>query len=378
MHKIMRTLDDLGDVKGKIIFVRVDFNVPIVNGAVGDDFRIQKSFETIDKLQNLGAHIILASHIEGGTGTLEPVFEYLKNKYKIVFVKDYFSGTPPELKEALDQGNIVLLENLRKYGGEKENDEEFGKHLASFANYYVNEAFSSSHRSHASIVSVPKYIPGYAGIVFESEINGLSKALHPEHPFFFILGGAKFETKFPLAEKFFKLADTVFIGGALANDFLKAKGLATGKSLLSTGKFDLKPFLTEKLILPIDVVVSTKEGKETKMAEDVLPEDTIVDVGIETLALVVAKMRGAKLILWNGPLGNYENGFKEGTEDLARAIASSETESVVGGGDTVASIASLGLNDKFSFISTAGGAMLDFLANETLPGITALEQSGNV
>jgi phosphoglycerate kinase len=369
----MRTLHDLPDVSGKTVFVRVDFNVPIVNGKVGDDFRIQKSFQTIDFLREKGANIILASHIEGSSDTLYPVFEFLQEKYPLVFIREYESCVPDQMKEALLDGNMVLLENLRQYPGEKENSSDFAAHLASFADLYVNEAFPAAHRLHASIVGVPACIPGFAGFVFEEEVKHLSSVLHPKHPFVFILGGAKFETKLPLVEKFFAMAETVFIGGALANDFLKAKGFVTGNSLVSKGDIHLERFLTEKLILPIDVSVKNEQGTMIKMIEDVLPDDVISDVGPQSISLLTPIIQQAQCILWNGPLGNYELGFKEGTLGLAKSIAESSGISVVGGGDTVASISELGLNDSFTFISTAGGAMLDFLAKETLPGIVALQ-----
>lgn len=367
---MIKNLKD-ANLKGKQVFVRADFNVPVVNGKITDDFRIKKSFQTIDYLRQNGAKIILSSHIGGGTDTLHPVYDYLKQKYDVVFIEDYFPNVP-NLEAFFREGKIVLLENLRKYNEEKNNDDTFAKHLAGLADIYINEAFSASHREHASIVKIPKYIPGYTGFVFEEEVTELSKAFHPEHPFVFILGGAKFDTKLPLIRKFWNIADGVFIGGALANDFLKEKGLEVGKSLVSQKEYDLSPFLNEKLVLPIDVVVLGPGDGDTKFVEEVLPRDTIVDAGLETLAQFAAKIQGAKFILWNGPLGNYESGFKEGTLNLARLIAHSNANSIVGGGDTIASITGLGLSDKFSFISTGGGAMLEFLANETLPGIEAL------
>lgn len=371
----MRTISDIGDVNGKTLFVRVDFNVPVADGVVSDDFRIQKSLETIDHLLSLGARLILASHIEGGEATLRPVFEYLKKIYPIVFVEKYFPDSDVEITHALGQGHIVLLENLRVYKEEKANEPEFARHLASFAHAYVNEAFSASHREHASIVGIPKHIPSYAGFVFEKEVAELTKALQPEHPFLFILGGAKFETKLPIIEKFFDKADRVFIGGALANDFLLAEGAHMGHSLLSEGSFDLKKYLVHKLILPKDVVVQSENGTFTKTVGDIEPTETISDVGPNTIEYVKEEIKKSKFILWNGPLGNYEKGFKDATLSLAQAIAESGAISIVGGGDTVASIAQLNLSDKFSFISTGGGAMLDFLAHETLPGIEAMEAS---
>ncbi len=365
----MKTIKDINELEGKIVFVRSDFNVPIVDGAVGDDFRLIKSFELIDFLLNARAKIILASHIEGGDKTLRPIFKYLKDRYKISFVENYFPETP---EFDFSESKIILLENLRQYDGEVKNDEDFSKHLASFADLYINEAFPVSHREHASIVGIPKYISSFAGPVFERETSELARAFNPEHPFLFVLGGAKFDTKLPLVRKFFNLADYIFIGGALANDFFRAKGLNTGHSLLSEIETDLTDFLGDKLILPIDVIVENGGKSIVKKVEDVLPEDTISDVGPESIALLRDRVSSSKFILWNGPLGNYERGFKESTMSLAKIIADSSAMSIVGGGDTVASIAELHVEDKFSFVSTAGGAMLDFLANETVPGINAL------
>lgn len=371
----MKFIQNIGDIQGKTVFVRADFNVPVSNGVITDDFRIQKTLGVINFLKERGARIILASHFEGEGGSLSPVAKALGQYFPVTFVQNYYPQKPEEIETALGGGNIVLLENLRTYKEEKENSEEFAKHLASFADVYVNEAFASSHRDHTSIVGIPKLLPSYAGFVFAEEVMQLSKALHPEHPFVFVLGGAKFETKIPLIEKFYALADKVFIGGALANDFIKAAGFATGTSLLSSSEVDVKKFIGEKLIMPIDVLVKNGDEVITKKVEDITAEDYIVDVGPETLKLVEPVVASAKCVLWNGPLGNYELGYKNATLTLARFIAESNALSIVGGGDTVASIAELNLSDKFSFISTGGGAMLDFLANETLPAIKALNDS---
>jgi phosphoglycerate kinase len=268
-----------------------------------------------------------------------------------------------------------MLENTRRFKGEVENEKVLAKNFASLGSIFVNEAFSVSHRPHASIVGIPRIIPGYAGFLFADEVSHLSKAFNPPKPFLFILAGAKFETKFPLVKKFLELADTVFLGGALANDLLKAKGYEIG---LSKHAFSDLGFAevgaSPKLILPIDVVVEASGVAAIKDVSDVASNEKIVDAGPKTLALLAEKIAAAKFILWNGTLGAYEDGFVGPTEALAGSITSSGAESVVGGGDTLASIAKLNLTDKFSFVSTGGGAMLDFLANGTLPGITALEQ----
>lgn len=371
----MKTLRDIPLLSNKKVFLRADFNVPVRDGKVADDFRIKKTLSSIDFLREKGASIIMASHFEGEGGSLAPVAEYLRELYPVVFVSDYFPENNSQIKEALSNNSLVLLENVRKYEGEKSNDEKFAQHLASFADFYVNEAFASSHRNHASIVGIPRFIPGFAGFVFEEEVRELSKMFNPPHPFMFVLGGAKFETKLPLIKKFFNIADSVFIGGALANDFLKARGLPTGESLLSSSSPDIQEFLQEKLIVPCDALVKNDSGMVYKEIKDILPRDYIVDVGPETMKLVAEKVGVSKSLLWNGPLGNYEIGFKEATLSLAKSVALSGSFSVVGGGDTIASIAELNLFDEFSFISTGGGAMLDFLSHETLPGIDALNRS---
>jgi len=371
----MKYIHEIENLKGKTVFVRADFNVPVSAGVITDDFRVQKTLKTLDFLKNAGVKIVMASHFEGEGGSLAPVAQNLATRgYGVTFIEDFFPETPKEIADMKD-GEIVLLQNLRKYPEEKANNSEFAKHLASFASVYVNEAFSSSHRAHASIVGIPEFLPSYAGFCFAQEVMELSRTLHPKHPFVFILGGAKFETKIPLIKKFFAVADKVFIGGALANDFLKASGMQTGTSLLSSDISQISEFLTDKLIMPIDVIVKNGESVTTKKVTEVLESDYIVDVGPETMDLVCPVVEKAATVLWNGPLGNYELGYKDATRTLAQSIGESKAESFVGGGDTIASIAELNLTDKITFISTGGGAMLDFLANETLPGIQALEKS---
>ncbi|MEK9201858.1 MAG: phosphoglycerate kinase [Patescibacteria group bacterium] len=368
----MRSVIDLKNIKGKRVFVRVDFNVPIIDGKVHDDFRIASAFRTINFLRAAGAKTILASHFEGkGGDSLRPVFEYLKTFFPLSFETDYLSSI--SFIDAIPEGGVVLLENLRLHAGEKANDPQFAKSLASLGNYYVNEAFSSSHRAHASIVGVPRYISGYAGIRFTEEVKKLGEMLNPAKPFLFILGGAKFDTKLPLIEKFFSLADHVFVAGALAHNFFKEKNYPVGGSLVTEGNFNLGRFLdNSKLILPHEVLVSRQREIVSVLSSEVKEGDRIVDAGEKTVEDLREIISSSKTILWNGPLGAYEEGFTKATEHLAKVIAESNAYSVVGGGDTIAAISSLGLNDRFGFISTGGGAMLDFLANGTLPGIEAL------
>ncbi|MDP2705144.1 MAG: phosphoglycerate kinase [Patescibacteria group bacterium] len=368
----MRTIKDIDNYAGVRVFLRADFNVPVLSGAVMDDFRIASALPTIRFLKERGAKIILASHFEGKEeNSLYPVFEYLQQFFPLTFEKEYLGSSA--FVDTMKGGDIVLLENLRLNPGEKENNEQFAKSLASLADVYVNEAFPASHRTHASIVGVPKFIPGYAGFRFIEEATQLGGIMNPEHPFTFILGGAKFDTKLPLIEKFFSLADTVVVAGALANNFLKEKGLSIGKSLYTEGDFNLGNFLNdERLILPEDVVVERRGTSLSIPVSHIQDNDRIVDAGEHTLEKIVDAVKRSKSLLWNGPLGAYEESFTEGTLAVAKAIADSDAHSVVGGGDTIAAIAKLKLNDKFSFISTGGGAMLDFLAKGTLPGIEAL------
>jgi phosphoglycerate kinase len=245
--------------------------------------------------------------------------------------------------------------------------------LAGLADLYVNEAFSVSHRKDASIVLLPKLLPAYAGLQLEKEVKNLSHAFKkPKHPFLFILGGAKFSTKMPLIEKYLKLADHVFIGGALANDFLKAKGYEVGKSLVDDTKGIEKILKNKKLILPVDVIVSDGKKLSNKNADMVGKEETILDVGSQSVKMLEPYIKKAKLVLWNGPLGKYEAGGGGATKKILKMVASSKTESIIGGGDTVALISEMKMENKFTFISTGGGATLDFLASGTLPGIKAL------
>ncbi|TSC83494.1 MAG: Phosphoglycerate kinase [Parcubacteria group bacterium Gr01-1014_17] len=350
-----KTIRDSGNLRRKRVFLAIDLNVPIQDRKVVDNYRITRSKKTLDFLAENGAHTLLVSHRTNEAESLAPVYGKLKELYPIVFAK-----TLEEARIALEKaknGSFVLLENIRQLNGEQENEEAFAKKIASLADVYVNEAFSSSHRAYASIVGVPKFLPHYAGFLFEEEVQNLSKAFSPAHPFLFILGGAKFETKLPLIEKFLSVADEVWVMGALANDIFKARGEPVGSSRVSTTDFPNALLHNPKLRVPSDVVRSG---------------DRIVDAGEKTVADIRASARAAKLIVWNGPLGEYERGFTAGTEGVARALAESGAETIVGGGDTLAAIARLGILEKFSFVSTGGGAMLEFLANETLPGLEVL------
>lgn len=338
----MRSIKSIKNLKGKTVLVRVDFNVPIKNGKVEDDFRIKSSLPTIKFLIKKGAKIILITHLgKDGTASLRPVIKYFFAISKI------------------SKNEVTFFDNIRKFPGEMKNDEAFAKKLSIMGDIYVNDAFSVSHRKHASIVMLPKYLPSFAGLEFEKEVENLSHAFKKiKHPFLFILGGAKFSTKMPLIKKYLKLADYVFVGGALAHDFLKIEGCEIRKSLVSNNNYGIAALLkNKKLILPTDFVM--KDG-------------AIVDIGEETVKNLASIIKKSKLILWNGPLGKYEDGGAEATLKVLRLVANSKAESIIGGGDTVDLIDKMNLENKFSFVSTGGGAMLDFLANGTLPAIKAL------
>lgn len=382
----MKTIHDIEYIPGTKILVRVDFNVPINNGVVTDDFRIRAALPTLEYLSKKGAIVIAISHLESNDGTnssLAPVVQHFeKLGHHVTFVKEYknlnamiearVEGSPH------GAGHIFLLENLRFYEGEKANDASFAKELASLADLYVNDAFPVSHREHASIVGIPQFLPSYAGLQFEKEISHLSQAFNPSHPFVFVLGGAKFDTKLPLIERFSNVADSIFLGGALGNDALLAKGIAVGASKVSNGKTDISHIVNKSnIIVPIDATIQDHSSKEIT---SIGATDAIMDAGPKTLALIQGYIQSAKFILWNGPLGPYENGYVEGTESVAKMIADRtqadpSVVSMVGGGDTLAAIANLGIEDKFTFVSSGGGAMLDFLAKGTLAGIEALEKS---
>jgi len=364
------------DLRGKRVLLRVDLNVPVVGDEVRDDFRIRAIFPTLEFLRNAGAKTIIIAHIENDvTDSLSRVVSYISKFVEVkAFVEDLKSA--PRIIETMVDGDIIALENLRKDPGEKENDPVFAGRLASLADIYVNDAFAASHRNHASIVSIPKLISSYAGPLFTKEVETLSESFTPSRPFLFILGGAKFDTKLPLIEKFLVIADYVFVGGALANDIFKERGYEVGVSMTSSSTVNLRHIESNpKLIVPVDVVVANPMEKITKNPQSVIAEDKIYDAGERTISEISDLLNDVKYVLWNGPLGDYEKGYGAATEALAKALVERGVKTVIGGGDTVAVISKLGLLDKFSFVSTGGGAMLEFLARGTLPGIDALKNN---
>lgn len=381
----MRCVRDIRVLENIPVLVRSALNVPIENGRVVNDYRLRRAAPTIRYLSERGAKVILIGHIgEQGTETLEPVARALD---RLIHGVSFFGETTGErargAARALSPGGVLVLENLRRDKRETANDPAFARELAELADIFVQDSFDTCHRAHASIIGIPRILPGYAGLLLEEEVRELSRALSPERPSLAVIGGAKFSTKKAVLSALLSAYDHVFVGGALANDFLKASGKEVGKSLVSNGnESGVKALLADpKLVVPADVLVipASKAGAADALmsarisaAEDVRPDEIILDHGPATSAALAALAQGAKTILWNGPLGNYENGFTEATNAFARSAAGASARSVVGGGDTIAAIEELGLLPRFSFVSTGGGAMLDFLAKGTLPGIEAL------
>lgn len=331
---------------------------------------------TLEFLRAEGARTIVIAHLGKGKpeDTLAPVARYLEKLFPVTFLPDLHSPENARLIEGAENGSVILLENLRHDKGEEANDPEFAKLLASYGDIYVNDGFSVSHRAHASVVGVAGLLPHYAGILFAEEVAYLEQSLEPSRPFLFVLGGAKIGTKMPLLKKFLALADTVFVGGAIVNNFLKVAGHEIGTSVYDADEIaGLEQYLSDpKLILPTDVVVRRAGSPVIVPVGEVLPSDMIVDVGTDTIHRLEGTVGEAKLIVWNGPLGYYEEGFKDGTRELLGLVGGSEARSIIGGGDTVALINEMHAMDKFTFVSTGGGAMLDFLEAGSLPGIDAL------
>lgn len=373
-----RILDEAGDLRSKKVLLAIDTNVPVDSqGKVSDDFRLQRVLPTLRYLNKSGAKVLILGHLadkNSETLSLTPIFEYLKNIFPLKIAENLSEAK--EMLEVSGEGDFVMLENIRRFDGETKCDDAFSKELASLGEIYVNDTFSVSHRMHSSIVGLPKFLPSFAGFLFRDEVIRLSKAFAPSKPFLFVLAGAKFETKFPLVQKFLGLAEFVFIGGGLANDLFKAKGFEIGVSKHSAKDLGFREMVNNpKILLPTDVVVEKDGVRSIKKADSVLADERIVDAGPLSIDNLRKVIQDSKFVLWNGTLGICEEGFSEGSDGLAQAISESGAESILGGGDTVGEIEKIGLTSKFHFVSTGGGAMLDFLAKETLPGIEALEES---
>lgn len=388
-----KTLKDI-QVKGKKVFCRVDFNVPMQDGDVTDDTRIRAALPTINYLSEAGAKVILASHLGRPNGQvveelrLDPVAKRLSDLTgKVVLKTDSVYGD--EVNTAISQledGDILLIENVRFHPGETTNDPKLVEAFAEMADIYVNDAFGTAHRAHASTAGVAEKLPAVAGFLMEKEIAVLTKALEePERPFTAIIGGAKVKDKIDVIDNFLDKVDYLLVGGGLAYTFIKAKGYDIGKSLLEEDKIDLaKEFLQKaeekgvQFIIPEDTVIADRfsEEADTKIVsiEDMPNDWQGLDIGIktrETFSGIIAK---SKLVIWNGPMGVFEmNPFAGGTRAVAKSLAEADGFTIIGGGDSAAAVEKFGLSDQMDHVSTGGGASLEFMEGKELPGIKALD-----
>jgi phosphoglycerate kinase len=385
-----KTITDV-DVKGKRVLVRVDFNVPLKDGVVGDDTRIRGALPTIHYLLDHGAAVILCSHLGRPKGTadpkysMKPVAEYLGSLMgqQVAFAADCVGPAAEEAAKALKPGDVLVLENTRYHNEEEANDPEFSRQLASLAELYVNDAFGSAHRAHASTEGVTKYLPGVSGFLMEKEIQYLGQAIDdPKRPFVAILGGAKISDKIGVIKNLLTKADNILIGGGMANTFFKAQGYPVADSLVEDEALETARELLAiggtKLRLPVDVVIADKyeEGAAFRvMPMGPIPDGwRILDVGPETVESFGKVIASAGTVVWNGPMGVFEfPNFAKGTFGVAKAVAESKAVSVIGGGDSVSAIQKSGLTDKITHISTGGGASLEMLEGLVLPGVAALQ-----
>lgn len=384
-----KTVRDI-DVHGKRVLVRVDFNVPLKDGQVGDDTRIRAAIPTIQYLTSHGAAVILCSHLgrpKGGPDpkySLQPVAAHLGNLLgqPVAFAADSIGPDAEKAAAALKPGQVLLLENTRFHPEEEKNDPGMSAALAKLADIYVNDAFGSAHRAHASTEGVARHLPAVAGFLLEKEIQYLGKAVaEPARPFVAILGGAKISDKIGVIRNLLQKADQILIGGGMANTFFKAKGIEVGDSLVEdeavqTAK-ELLASGSEKLMLPVDVAIADRF--EAEADRKVIPAGPvpagwrILDIGPETVKAYGAALNKAGTVVWNGPMGVFEfPRFAEGTYGVAKALAASGAVSIIGGGESVAAIQQSGLADKITHISTGGGASLEMLEGLTLPGVAAL------
>ena len=381
------------EVTGKRVFVRVDFNVPLEDGKITDDKRIRETLPTINYLIEQGAKVILASHLGRPDGQVVESLRHTASAVRLaellgkpVVKADEAVGEAVKAKVAeMQNGDVLLLENVRFYAGEEKNDPELAKQFAELADVFVNDAFGAAHRAHASTEGIAHYIPAVSGLLMEKELSTLGKALNnPERPFTAIVGGSKVKDKIAVIEKMIEIADNIIIGGGLSYTFFKAQGYEIGQSLLDSSKLDLTLEFIEKakaagknLYLPVDIVVTDEFSAKanTKIVDvDSIPADMEgIDIGPKTREIYADVIKNSKLVVWNGPMGVFEiEPFSHGTKAVAEACATTSAYTVIGGGDSAAAAEKFGLADKMDFISTGGGASLEFMEGKALPGVVAL------
>lgn len=389
-----KTIKDIPNLKGKRVFLTVDFNISLENGKIANDTRIVETLPTIKYLLEHGAKVIIASHLGRPRGiepalSLRPVARRLQQLIgkNVKLIDKFWDQKVISKIKAVSSDTIVMLENIRFYEGEEENNREFSKYLACLADYFVNDAFGTSHRIHSSIVGIAEFLPSFAGLLMDKEIKMLSDALEkPKRPFLIIIGGAKTPDKISVIEKLLDKADTIALGGAIANTFLAAWGFGMGRSLVDYEMVEMARVVFWKttnkhsaLMLPLDVIITDKERiKKPKVVDyNKVPHNVaIFDIGPKTQRQFATLIAEAKTIIWNGPMGLYEDTrFKKGTDFILKSIAESNALSIVGGGDTLTSIKSKKYIQKISHVSSGGGAMLEFLEKETLPGIEVLQNA---
>jgi phosphoglycerate kinase len=388
-----KSVRDVAELAGKRVFVRVDFNVPLEDGKITDDKRIRETLPTINFLIEKGAKVILASHLGRPNGQ---VVEELRHTASAVRLSELLGKQVTKANEAigeaveaqvaaLNNGDVLLLENVRFYEGEEKNDPELAKAFAKLADLFVNDAFGAAHRAHASTEGIAHILPAVSGLLMERELEVLGKALNnPERPFTAIVGGSKVKDKIAVIDKMLEIADNVIIGGGLSYTFFKAQGHEIGKSLVDNSKLDLALEFIEKakklgknFLIPVDIVVTDdfSANANTQIVDvDSIPADWEgIDIGPKTRELYADVIKNSKLVVWNGPMGVFEiEPFSHGTQAVARACAETNGYTVIGGGDSAAAAEKFGLADKMDFISTGGGASLEFMEGKVLPGVVAL------
>lgn len=391
----VKTIKQAKNIRGKTVFLRADFNVPVKRGRITEDYKIISGLATIRFLLRYGCKIIISTHLGDPAGKIKldlstkPIAKRLEKLVgkKVAFIPDCIGDKVKKEVSGMKPGQIILLENLRFHKEEEQNDKVFARQLADLADIYINNAFAVSHRDHASVSAIKKYLPAYAGLLIEEELVNINRAIKPVKPLVVVIGGAKISTKLPIISKFIKNAQHILVGGAIANDFLKNLGYEVGKSLTGNdrkmGKKLMRlyeKFGNKKIILPLDFLVSVKKDGQGSLAvksiNKILKKDYIYDIGPKTILFYSKYLKQAETIIWNGPMGLFENEkFKTGTLSIARVIASHSSGKafgIVGGGETIEALKITKMTGYVDWVSTGGGAMLEYLSGQKMPGLKGL------